>query len=423
MTRKRALTAAAVKRIKPPEKGQVDHFDAALPGFALRVSAKGAKSYVLFYRPKIGPDAGKLRRLTMGTAAEWSLADARDEAREWKRRIEKGEDPKDVMARQHTEALDRAENTFGKITSDFIRKHAKRNNKSWAQAERIFELHVLPEWRHRPIDGITRRDVIELLDEIVESGRPVLANRVLAHVRKLFNWCLERGVLDTTPVAQVKAPGGKELPRDRELSDHEIKALWPAFDTAGYPFGPMMKLLLVTGQRRGEVATMRWPDLDVEEKVWNLPREATKSARAHSVPLSPLALEIIEGLPRFSGPHVFSTKGGERPVSGYSRAKQRVEKAVNETRKADGLDPLPDWRLHDLRRSAASGMARLGIPSDHLGRVLNHVPQGVTARVYDKHVYLPEKRRALEAWASYLESLFRPADSKVVRLRREEGTV
>ncbi len=124
MTRKRALTAAAVKRIKPPEKGQVDRFDAALPGFALRVSDKGAKSYVLFYRPKVGPDAGKLRRLTIGTTAEWDLAGARDEAREWKRRIEKGEDPKDVMARQHAEALDRAENTFGKITGDFIRKHA-----------------------------------------------------------------------------------------------------------------------------------------------------------------------------------------------------------------------------------------------------------------------------------------------------------
>ena len=217
-------------------------------------------------------------------------------------------------------------------------------------------------------------------------------------------------------------PGCKELPRDRELSDREIKALWPAFNTAGYPFGPMMKLLLVTGQRRGEVAAMRWPNLDVEEKVWNLPRELTKSARAHSVPLSALALEIIEDLPRFSGPHVFSTKGGERPVSGYSRAKQRIEKAVNGARQKDGIEPLPEWRLRDLRRTATSGMARLGIPSDHIGRVLNHAPKGMTAQVYDRHTYLPEKRRALEAWGSYLESLFRSTDTKVVRLQREEAT-
>ncbi len=414
MAEKRALTIKRVQSIKPPTKGQVDYFDAALPSFALRVTANGAKSFVLLYRPKVGPDAGKLRRMTIGSAAEWSLADARDEARDWKRRIEKGEDPKEVLAQQHAQAVERAENSFGKIADDFIRKYAKRHNKSWDQAERILQRYVVPKWGDRPIDSITRRDVIGLLDDIVEDDKPVLANRVLAHTRTVFNWCIERGILESTPIAQVKPPGGKERPRDRSLSDEEIRALWPAFEEAGYPFGPFMKLLLVTGQRRGEMAGIKWSDLDLEERVWSLASEATKAGRAHSVPLSPLAVKIIESLPRFNGPYVFTTLDGERPVSGYSRAKQRVEQALNRSRVKEELDPIPNWRLHDLRRTCASGMARLGVTSDHIGRVLNHSPKGVTAQVYDKHTYMPEKRRALELWAGHIEGLFRPADKKVV---------
>ena len=177
----------------------------------------------------------------------------------------------------------------------------------------------------------------------------------------------------------------------------------------GYPFGPLMMLLLITGQWRGEVAKMRWADLDIERGVWTLPSESTKAGRAHAVPLSPLAIGIIKGLPRFAGAFVFTSGAGVRPVSGFGRAKDRI----------DELSGVKDWRLHDLRRTAASGMARLGIAGDHIGRVLNHVPQGVTARVYDQYEYLPEKRRALETWGSFLDGLFRPDDDKVVALRPE----
>jgi integrase len=412
---KRSLTDLAVKRIKPPTSGQKEHFDAALPGFALRVSSKGGKSYVLFYRPKVGPDAGKLRRMTIGSAAEWKLADARDEAREWKRRVDKGEDPKLVQAEQHAEAVERAANTFGAIADEFLEKYAKRHQKSWKQTAYYLRELVMPKWADRPIDTIKRRDVIDLLEDIAESGRPVLANRTLAHIRKLFNWALDREIVETTPVARVKPPGGHERPRERELLDDEIRSLWPAFDDAGYPFGPMLKLLLLSGQRRGEVAKMRWTDLDLDAKVWNLPGEVTKNGRPHAVPLAPAALDIIGALPRFSGPYVFSTTSGEKPVSGFSRSKARIEKKVNKARKEG---PLPQWGLHDLRRTCASGMARLSVPSDHIGRVLNHAPKGVTAQVYDRHTYLPEKRHALEAWASYVEGLFRPTDKKVVDLAK-----
>ena len=167
---------------------------------------------------------------------------------------------------------------------------------------------------------------------------------------------------------------------------------------------------------------MLWSDLDLDAGVWTLPSESTKSARAHAVPLSPLAMEIIEGLPRFKGPYVFTSSAGEKPVSGFARAKAKAGATINTKRDQDSLDPLPHWTLHDLRRTAASGMARLGIAGDHIARVLNHAPRGITARVYDRYEYLPEKRRALETWGSYLESLFRPSDDKVVALRREGGT-
>jgi integrase len=264
----------------------------------------------------------------------------------------------------------------------------------------------MPHWADRPIDTIKRRDVIDLLDDIAASGRPVLANRTLAHVRKLFNWALEREIIEMTPAAHITAPGGKEAPRDRDLSDDEIRTLWPAFEEGGYPFGPMLKVLLLTGQRRGEVAKMRWTDIDLEAAQWNLPGEMTKNGRAHTVPLAPAVMEILQSLPRYAGAYVFTTTGGERPVSGFSRSKARIEKL------ADG--EIPQWGLHDLRRTCASGMARLGVPSDHIGRVLNHAPKGVTATTYDRHTYLPEKRRALELWAAYVDGLFQPEDKKVV---------
>ncbi len=413
MTTKRALTVRRVKTIKPPATGQKDHFDAVLPSFALRVSSKGGKSYVLLYRPKVGADAGKVRRMTIGSAAEWSLADAREEAREWKRRIEKGEDPKQVRAEQHAEAVERAANTFGAIAEDFIKKYAKRHQKSWEQTAYYLRELVMPHWADRPIDTIKRRDVIDLLDDIAASGRPVLANRTLAHVRKLFNWAMERDIIESTPVARITAPGGREKPRERDLSDEEIRSLWPAFEAGGYPFGPMFKVLLLAGQRRGEVAKMRWGDVDLETAVWTLPGEMTKNGRPHTVPLAPAVVAILESLPRFNGPYLFTTSGGERPVSGFSRPKARVEKLANDAQ----TEPLPQWGLHDLRRTCASGMARLGVSSDHIGRVLNHSPRGITAQVYDRHTYLPEKRHALELWAAYVDGLFRPADDRLVALR------
>ena len=192
------------------------------------------------------------------------------------------------------------------------------------------------------------------------------------------------------------------------LTDDEIKALWLAWDQMAYPFGDLSKMLLMTGQRRSEVARMRWSDVDFDLKVWTIPGEVTKSGRSHDVPLSKLALEVLEALPHFTGDHIFTTTAGAKPVSGYSRAKSRAEE----------LSGVTEWRLHDCRRTVGTRMTQCGIQIFVVGRVLNHAPRsavGITS-VYDRYSYEPEKRRALEVWAAKLEGLIRPVPDKVVDL-------
>ena len=396
MARKK-LTDAAVNRLKAPESGRMEYWDATLPGFGLRITDKGAKSWVVMYR--VG---GRLRRLTLGSYPAISLKDARREAGEAMREAAKGNDPATMKALAKHQRVD----TFKEVAEEFIERHAKRNTRSWKATESILNRNVTPSWGSRPIGEITRRDVIEALDKVMDRGEPYAANRLLAAVRKLFNWALERDIIDTSPVANIKAPG-KESQRDRVLNDVEIKALWGACEKAGYPYGPLVKMLLLTAQRRDEVATMRWSDISKEAKLWTIPSAQTKADRVQEVPLSPLAIEILEALPRQSGSYIFTTTGGELPVSGFSKAKKGLEKLVD----------FDEWRIHDVRRTGATNMARLGVPGSIIGRVLNHAQRGVTA-IYDRHTYVPEKRHALETWANKLVSIIKPKDGdKVVPLR------
>jgi integrase len=404
-TGSRKLTELIVKGLKPEAK-QVDHFDSACPGLALRVSPRGKKTWCLFYRGAAKSDPSKtvVKRLKLGTYPALKLSETRDEARRYQRSIERGEDPLTIKAHQKAEAQAARTNTVSAVVDEFFKRHAKRQNRSWEETRKIFDRHVLPIWGDRPIASITRRDALDLLDSLVDRDMPIMANRVLAHIRKLFNWCIERDILESTPIAQIKAPG-KEVVRDRALEDHEITAVWEAFDELDYPFGPMFKLMLATGQRRGEVAEMKWSE--VTDSLWTIPKERAKSDRANAVPLPAIAQEILESVPRFKGDYVFSGSGGQKPVSGYSNAKRRAERMCD----------VDHWTLHDLRRTVATQMAGLGISGEVIGRVLNHAPRGVTAQVYNKHSYLPEKTRALETWGRKLQTLTgRTVDDKVVDL-------
>jgi integrase len=320
------------------------------------------------------------------------------------------------------------------VAEEFIRRSLEGRDRaaSYVSAtRRMFDEHMLPRWRTRDIRSITRRDVVALLDGIVDDGKPVLANRVLAAVRAMFNWAIRRGILDASPATLVERPAG-EKPRERTLSADEITALWPHFTALGYPFGPFFQLALATGQRRDEVARMRWADIDTGERTWTLSREQTKGRRAHVVPLSPIAWGILmeakqaarmwpaDAAPASGteamrdSPYVFTTTGA-RPISGFGKAKARVDSAVAKMRAKAGLEALAPWTIHDLRRTAASGLGKLGASRFIISRVLNHADSSVTG-IYDRHAYMAEKRHALETWGTYLGNLVRPRGANVVEL-------
>ena len=261
----KVLTDAAVSRFRLPAEGQDEHWDAAVPGLGIRVTSKGRRSWVLMKRLKVGKKA--LVRFTLGEYPTMTLAAARTKAGRYVEIINAGGDPREEAEREIAVTEARRRNTFEIVTGEFIEKYAKRKIRSWARVERGLELHVFPHWRNKMIDTITRRDVNDLMDKLVEGGLSVQANRVLAYVRKLFNWCIERGILETSPAFQVKPPT-QEQPRERDLRADELTSLWPAFEALGAPFGPYLKVLLILGQRRTEVATMRWQDIDLANPEW-----------------------------------------------------------------------------------------------------------------------------------------------------------
>src|SRR5262249_52759035 len=228
---------------------------------------------------------------------------------------------------------------------------------------RLLRQQVLPRWGGRMVHEITRRDVLDALDRVVDGGAPIAANRVFAAVRKFFNWCVARDIIAASPCAGVKPPTA-ERARDRVLSDEELKLVWQAAGKVGSPFGPLVKLLALTGQRRDEVARMRWDELDLDACLWTLPPVRTKNDKPHDVPLSAAAITVLKTVPRVTDSPFVLTTNGAAPASGYSKNKRRLDAQLP----AD----MPSWRLHDLRRTAASGMARLGINLPVIEKVLNH---------------------------------------------------
>jgi integrase len=406
------LTALSVANAKPPAKGRVEYFDAALPGFALRVTHTGTKSWTLLYRPA-GQD--KLRRLTLGAYPALSLADARGLAREAIHEADAGADPaaEKTAERQHNIA-----SLFENVAAEFIARHCRPRNRGWHRQERDLQREFLPAWRGRPIGSIARLDIIKELDRIADRSSPRRANRYLALIKKLFSWAAERGYVEASAAAVVKPPG-REVSRDRVLADAELAAVWRCCEQAGWPFGDLFRLLAVTGQRLGEVAAMRWENIDLSARIWTVPAELSKNSIANEVPISDLAFEILERLSPLAGHssgYVFpAMNGSSNPVSGFSRAKANLDKALSA-----GVDFAP-WRLHDLRRTAASGMARLGVAPHVIERLLNHMQPGV-AGVYNRFGYLPEKRTALDLWAAHIRQTI-DLPSNMIHLRAQSGAI
>lgn len=394
-----ALTARTVDSIKPTAGKQVDYFDAKVTGLALRVTQTGAKSWTVLYRHR-----GRLRRLTLGSAAVLTLADARERARDLLRDASKGTDP--AAAKQ----AGRAAQTIDDLAELYIAKWAKPRKRSWKADDNLLRRRVLPKWRHRAIADITRADVRQLVEGVAEAGAPIVANRVAALLSKLFAFALDRDLVPVSPAVRIPRPG-QETQRDRVLTEDELGALWQSFEALDPMMGAFYKLRLLTAQRGGEVASMRWPDVDLEAGWWTIPASGSKNKLAHRVPINATAGTILATLLATADEDAdFVLGAAQRSKGAGARGKRQQSEAAR-------TFTVENFRGHDLRRTAASTMASGGIPRLTISKILNHVERSVTA-VYDRHTYDAEKRAALDWWDVKLQALLANQYSNVLPFSR-----
>ena len=402
------LTAKTVDALTVECGARVEYWDEGLRGFGVRVSrlgkrARAAKRYFVRYR--VGT---KMRRLGLGDAQLVTLAEARAKARAVLVGVNNGEDP--AVAK----ALARRAETFGDLWDEYLARHAKPNKRSWRDDERVAKAELLPHWRHRKAKDITRADVRQVLDAIVDRKAPIMANRTLALARRIFNFGLERDLVEFNPCHKVKPPS-RERSRERVLSDDEVLGLWAALDEeekeGRHLIAAFFRIRLLTAQRGIEVLRMRWSDISEEPggAIWTIPQEVTKNRRSHRVPLSAAVIDIMKsvsarseedrrsanrfrekrGQPlREPSDWVFPSPRGNAPMTNTHKSFDRVRLACGK----------PDYTAHDLRRTAATRMTgELKVPRFTVGRILNHIEPGVTG-VYDRYAYDDEKRDALVRW-------------------------
>jgi integrase len=424
------FTDKGISALKP--KGdRYEVWEGGRSGFGVRVAPSGRKSWIFMYR-----FGGKARRMTLGAYPAVPLASARVKFAESKRKLEQGEDP-GALAKAEKRS-EREASTVRQLVSEYLERSAK-GLASYREVKRILERDAVPAWGNRKAKAIKRRDVILLLDGIVDRGAPIQANRTLSWVRRMFNFAISRDVdaMEVNPCLGVEAPG-KAIERDRTLSDDEIAGLWNGLPSTDINEATRLaiKLLLVTGQRPGEVAGAPVAEFDLEQKSWTLPPERTKNGRPHVVPLSPMAVELVKMAQKncASEGWLFPGRPSDRPMTSHALSvaflRNEAELGIPVPVKTPKPDPVAllaarrerrriAFTPHDLRRTAATRMTELGFTRFVVDRILNHVEPGV-GRVYDRYEYLREKRAALEAWGVRLEEIIsgkKADDGKVVQLR------
>lgn len=435
------LTDRGIQALKPAAPGgRYVLYDTLIPPLGVRVSDKGRKTFVVYRRR-----AGEPRpvRIALGTYPLLTLEKARERAKLALEDLVSGRHPKERERQRMQEEARRRDDTVAAVADEFIRRHVTKLRTAKAveasirhellgqalqNGEWIADPKQTDSWRDRPIIEITRRDVIELMEAIVDRGTPHQARKVLAYVRKLFNWAIarDRYGLAVSPCDRVRPRDivGKLKPRQRVLTDHELELIWRATEKLPYPFGPFVRMLLVTGQRLREVSDMRWSelgDLDrVEKSLWTLPPERMKGDASHEVPLSPLAVSILSAIPRYARDiYVFSTTEGRKPIRGFSKAKAQLDAIVDKRRKeAGGGDAaeLPRWTYHDCRRTVRTRLSELRVP-DLIGELILAHRRPELHETYDLHKYRDEKRDALSRWATRLQTIVEPPPPNVVALR------
>lgn len=395
--------------------------DTLVPGFGVRVRPSGMATYVLMKR---APGEQKPTRVTIGRVGDISLADAREKARDAIKALGKGVDVnlqkrRDLAAQTvERERVRQVESetgfpagSFGATAAGYIRLECKALKRG-PEVEAIIRRCLLPEWGSRPLDELRRRDLTALLDPVIAAGRIQAAHKLREIAIRVVNWAIDRGDIEVNFLATAsrgrrRAGILRRTRRDRVLSDHEIRAVWNACDTVGQPFASLIRLGLLLGQRRQEIAAMEWSELDLDRGLWVIPARRYKTGTEHAVPLSDFAIEIIKSAPRASDRFVFATEPDSH-FQGFGKSKRRLDKLA---------DLATGWTIHDLRRTMRTGLSACGVGADVAERCVGHVITGVRG-IYDRYSFADEKRLALEAWALRLRNIVNPPpapDNNVLR--------
>jgi integrase len=400
---KKLLTATVVQKTKAPAGKRLKLHDSALPGFFVLI---GSRTRVFYLATRITGKQVKIRigEAKVGDGPGLTLSEARQAASEMLEQISLGVDPRQKREAVVAENRKRAASTVSAVSDLYIERYAKARKRTWREDQRILDMYVKPLWGPRPIADITKADVVDLLDEIEAGQIPgqrnggfYQANRALAVIRKMFNWAMdERALIDAIPIGR-KMARGVEGSRKRAMSDNEVRSIWSAADEVGGFKGNAVKMLMLTGQRKGVVAGMKWSE--IEGGVLNIPESESgrsKNKLEHLVPLSRQALAILETVPIIADKDcIFGTGArGDKSLSIGSKLKNEIDEKAG----------FSDWRWNDIRGLVATRMlSPLAISRDIVNRVQGRLDQSVLGRHYDSNEYLEEKRRALQAWADYLD--------------------
>jgi integrase len=384
LTERMKLTEKTIERIRPTDTRQeiADHL---VRNLYFIIQPSGVRSWAVRFWLH-----GRGYKKTLGSFPALSLAKAREMARADLLLVARKINP---LAQQHADP-----GTVASLVEEFLEKHVQGNcrPKSIRETTRLLRDKALPKWKHTLAKDISRRDVIALLDGLVAN--PATANRTFAALRKCFNWAVSRDLLAVSPCAGVKPPA-KEKKRTRFLTDRELTAVYRAAGELDWPFGPYIQMLILTGQRRSEVAHMQWSEIDLKSRTWVIPAAKAKNGSAHVVPLSAHAIAVLETVPHVDGTDLIFSTTGDTAVSGFSKAKRELDSMLPPKTVA--------WRFHDLRRTVATGLQKLGVRLEVTEAVLNHVSgsrAGIVG-VYQLHDYSEEKREALERWGQHVAGL------------------
>ncbi len=415
------LSEETIKRLPVPTTGNLITYFAgatiqgakAPRGFGVRVTAAGARAFVLNYRLR-----GREHRFTIGAWPDWSALKAVREARDLRQRVDRGENP--LADRAQPPAI----RTVSNILDDFVARYVRSKERPLRSADHIesaFNRLVKPRIGKLGVYEIRRSHIAEMLDLIENEAGPVMADRTRAYLRKALSWYAERDDQFNLMAAFVRVEpraNPKDRARTRVLSDEEIRIIWPVLGESG-TFGAMARALFLTAQRRDEVAHLSRKEMG-KDGIWTIPAERYKTKRPNFVPLSKAALAVIEAQPKIEDcDYVFASRA-KTPFTGFGKGKAKLDKAVlaamkKQAKKGAKVEPIPNWTLHDLRRSAKTLMVRAGVRPDISERVLGHVIAGVEG-TYDRHSYADEKQDALEKLAAMIERILNPIPSSVAMI-------